>query len=85
MTGRRYFTAAALLLLSLSVGCCRWCERWCEHGCPSGTVGYAAPVATPACTCYPAPTYYPPAAPVAAPAPTWSQPRTMTGCTCTCP
>jgi hypothetical protein len=83
MTGKRYITAAALALVSLSVGCCRWCEHWCEHSCPPGTVGYAAPAAAPTCTCYPAPTYYQPSAPV--PVQSWSQPRTMTGCTCTCP
>ena len=81
MTGRRLFTAAMLLLLGLSTGCCRW---WCEHHCPQqgGVAGYAAPAA-PACQCYPQPAYYPPAQ--AAPPASWAQPRTVSGCTCTCP
>jgi hypothetical protein len=83
MTGRSFITAAVLLLLSMSTGCCWWAERHCPH--TGGVAAYPAPVA-PACGCYPAPAYYPPQQPVVAAQPaSWSQPRTLTGCTCTCP
>jgi hypothetical protein len=87
MTGKRFVTAATLLLLAGSTGCCRW---WCEH-CGYGgqpVAGYAAPVA-PVCGCYPQPAYYPPPQPAAVPAQpaNWAQPqqRQLTGCSCTCP
>jgi hypothetical protein len=82
MIGRRFVTAAVLLLLGMSTGCCWWAERHCPA---SAGVACQAPAA-PACGCYPSPAYYPPQQPVVAAQPVnWAQPRALTGCTCTCP
>ena len=77
--GRYLVTAALLMGLLSSGGCCWWAERWCPH---QGVQTCAPPPAA----CYPAaqPCGYPTAsyAPVAPP-PNWSAPRPM-NCSCSC-
>jgi hypothetical protein len=87
---RNIVTAALLVGLLSSSGCCWWCEHWCPHpqpvvlqggyapGCGCQTASFA-----PGCGC-PTSSYAPPG-----PQPNWTQPQmqpqTHTGCTCTCP
>ena len=78
MVGKRFVRAAALVVLLLPVGCCRWCERWCGH--PQSCY-QPVQCCQPVCCCppcAPATAYAPPAQP----ATTWNQPRAAASCSC---
>lgn len=85
----RYVLTAALLIgLSTSSGCCWWAEHWCpchnQQPVMVQPVGYA-----PGCGC-PTAGYTPAPVPVQTAMPNWTAPQpgapqVHNGCTCTCP
>jgi hypothetical protein len=76
--GRWCVTVALLIGLLTSGGCCWWCERHCPHSCAAyPQAAYPAPMCCPN-------TSYQPYQPVAAPAPSFNQPRPPMHCECTC-
>jgi hypothetical protein len=78
---RCFVTAALLMGLLTSGGCCWWCERHCPHSCAAYQVpAGAAPM------CCPNTAYQPVYQPVAAQAPNFSQPHPANNpCYCPCP
>jgi hypothetical protein len=77
----RCFVTAALLMGLLSSGGCCW---WCERHCPCAGMQSCAPPAGCAPACCPNTAYQPVYQPVAAPAPNFSQPHPPMHCDCTC-